>query len=375
MGIPIGRDHNVSLSGFDYRTVHCEECGEDYVYILDREGQGNSFNPMYLDSKGAEAEAQRKAEENLQHMLEEEIDPVPCPSCGHFQANMIPVARQVRHSWMTGLALIMMLAFAISIITALGAKQLSTQVIAAVVSGVCLVITVCALLLQKLLQQSYNPNHLPISQRLELARQRAASQAEQAESGLQRLELQLYEKQFEKALSVYRFNLKKRLIPAFMLLGLGLFFVYDSHNEAINGMASFWWAKAEGKLEILDITSNQSRDGKTTYYFLNVQYSFEVNKRTFSGNQHRLFPVISKNQDEIASLKSQLESQQTVISYSVSDPQMNVLVPGLTMPRIIRHSIGPLLCIFFGSMAWRIFLNLLRSRKELDAEWQAAVDC
>lgn len=376
MRIPLGRDHNVSLSGFDYRTVHCEECGEDYVYILDREGHGNSFNPMYLNSKGAEAEAHRQAEQNLQHMLKNEIDPVPCPSCGHFQANMIPVAQQLRHSWMTGLAVIMMLVFAISIITALNAEQRSKREIAAVISGVCLVITVGALVLQKILRQSYNPNHLAISQRLELARQRAASQAEQAESGLQRLEIQLDKDHLRKALSDYRFNLiGYRLMPAFMFLSLGLSFVYSSRDEVMDGVASFWWPKAEGTLERLDIGSEQSRDGKTTYYFLNVQYSFKVDEQTISGNRHRLFPVKSTKQHEIASLKSRLEAQPTVISYSGSDPRMNVLVPGLTVPRIIFNSIGPLLCIFFGSMAWRNSLRLVRSREELDAEWQAAADC
>lgn len=374
MRIPLGRDHNVSQVGFNYRNVHCEECGEDYVYILEREGHGSSFSPLYLNSKGAEAEAQRQAEHNLDQMLKNEIDPVPCPSCGHFQANMIPVAQQLLHSWMTGLALAMMLVFAIGIITANNADQRPIREFSAVISGICLVITVGALLVQKKMRQVYNPNHLPISQRLELARQRAAGRAEQAESGLHRLEIQLDGNLQKKALSEYRFTLVGyRLIPAFMFLGLGLSFVYSSRDELMNGVASFWWPQAEGTLERLEISSEQSRDGKKTFYFLNVQYSFDVNRLAFSGNRYRLFPVKSGQQQEIATLKSRLEAQPTLISYSGSNPKVNVLVPGLTLPRFLLNSIGPLLCIFFGSMAWRNFLRLLHSRGDVDAHCESTV--
>jgi len=53
MRIPIGQDHNVELSGYAWKGVDCEECGENFVYALESEGAGSGYSLPLLDESGA----------------------------------------------------------------------------------------------------------------------------------------------------------------------------------------------------------------------------------------------------------------------------------------------------------------------------------
>jgi hypothetical protein len=68
-------------------AVRCERCKHKYYYELTRSARG------YGSSK---EQARRRAEVSLRWLLECDVEPVPCPHCGWWQREMIPVVRERR---------------------------------------------------------------------------------------------------------------------------------------------------------------------------------------------------------------------------------------------------------------------------------------
>jgi hypothetical protein len=82
---------------------------------MERSASGSGNSPLFLDNSGAQVRAEEQARRRLIRALEHEIDAVPCPACGWFQQNMIPILRAARNRWMfyTALGLIFVLVFAL----------------------------------------------------------------------------------------------------------------------------------------------------------------------------------------------------------------------------------------------------------------------
>ena len=89
MLIPTGRKYTVTVTATTYKTVHCQMCGCDFVYPMRRQAQGTGHSPLWLDNKGATGRAEQAAQENLAKKLATEINAVPCPDCGRYQADMV----------------------------------------------------------------------------------------------------------------------------------------------------------------------------------------------------------------------------------------------------------------------------------------------
>ena len=97
--IPIWVDwtkHTAIVRGRVHKLVPCESCATEYVYVLEREGEGvgtsmSLMSSVYLmDEGGAADHAAAAADETLRQYLENDFDPVPCPVCGHYQRHMFP---------------------------------------------------------------------------------------------------------------------------------------------------------------------------------------------------------------------------------------------------------------------------------------------
>ncbi len=88
------------------KQVTCEECGAEYVYLLEREAVGEGSSPFFLDKRGAERRAAKRAERELARKLEAECDVAPCPKCGRIQADMVRMAKGERLRWLIPLGLI-----------------------------------------------------------------------------------------------------------------------------------------------------------------------------------------------------------------------------------------------------------------------------
>jgi hypothetical protein len=82
--------YTVKMRGTSLKTVLCENCSTEYVYVIQREGTGVGTSVYLLNEDGAAAHAGSAAHETLQAVLENDFDPVPCPVCGHYQRDMFP---------------------------------------------------------------------------------------------------------------------------------------------------------------------------------------------------------------------------------------------------------------------------------------------
>lgn len=82
--------YTATASGRVLKLVPCEHCSTEYVYVLEREGEGTGNSVYLLNESGAQAHAVSAAEDTLRQYLENDFDPVPCPVCGHYQRYMFP---------------------------------------------------------------------------------------------------------------------------------------------------------------------------------------------------------------------------------------------------------------------------------------------
>lgn len=82
--------YTATASGRVLKLVPCEYCSTEYVYVLEREGEGAGTSLYWLNEDGAQTQAASGAEDTLRQYLENDFDPVPCPVCGHYQRYMFP---------------------------------------------------------------------------------------------------------------------------------------------------------------------------------------------------------------------------------------------------------------------------------------------
>jgi hypothetical protein len=157
-----------TLRGSTFKHVHCEGCGEDYVYELERKITAGN----------------REARAALRRALNRAYDVVPCPACGHYQEHMLKKARKKHGSWMNAAGLVMIIPVPILLLLTLlftgPPKPMPPAVIASmlVVSGL-LFISGLGLLVTKAIRSShFDPNSADPERRKELGRSRAYLQSE-----------------------------------------------------------------------------------------------------------------------------------------------------------------------------------------------------
>ncbi len=92
--------YTATLRGRVLKLVPCENCSTEYVYVLEREGQGVGTSVYLLNDDGAQEHAAAAAEDTLREYLENDFDPVPCPACGHYQRYMFPKLYKVTSPWL-----------------------------------------------------------------------------------------------------------------------------------------------------------------------------------------------------------------------------------------------------------------------------------
>jgi hypothetical protein len=90
----------VTTRGRAFKTVTCESCRAEFVYLLIRHGAGFAASAMFYDRAGAKERAAAQAEAELRRALAREQDPVPCPGCGWYQQSMVPLVRAAHRGWM-----------------------------------------------------------------------------------------------------------------------------------------------------------------------------------------------------------------------------------------------------------------------------------
>jgi hypothetical protein len=175
--IPYGLTFRTTVTGRVPKAVHCEECGLDYVYLLEatEEGRGTSF--LFTDNEGAQERSESGAAALLAVSLGHGCAVVPCPGCGRVQQHMIPEARRLRHRWMFKAAAA---TFAVCGILFLGTMLLgmgnmygnridpglATTLWAAV--GLLGLIALGLPVLKHFLSRRYDPNQAPVEVRMRM---------------------------------------------------------------------------------------------------------------------------------------------------------------------------------------------------------------
>jgi hypothetical protein len=86
----------VRLTGLTAVAVRCESCRRKYHYRLKRTVRAEAMS---------REQARRRAKQLLLRKLDCDIDPVPCPSCGCYQEEMLPLLLRPRLRWMQNLAI------------------------------------------------------------------------------------------------------------------------------------------------------------------------------------------------------------------------------------------------------------------------------
>jgi hypothetical protein len=173
MSIPYGIDYTVTLSGSVLKVLRCEQCGTEYGYQMTRSAQGGGTSLLFLDNQGAQDRAAQAASARLVAKLENSCDPVPCPQCGWYQAEMIPRVRRLRYRWLqnTGIALFPISAFlvmAAAIIHAANERQARLPVFVWVFWGVVILgflAAIALLILYYRLSARYDPNREDVEHR------------------------------------------------------------------------------------------------------------------------------------------------------------------------------------------------------------------
>jgi hypothetical protein len=102
--IPYAKSYRSTVTGRAPKFVVCDQCGLEYVYILEAEGTGEGTSLLFLDNEGAKARSNAEAEAQMRATLEQACAVVPCPRCFRVQQHMIPKARAEYHPWLKKLA-------------------------------------------------------------------------------------------------------------------------------------------------------------------------------------------------------------------------------------------------------------------------------
>jgi hypothetical protein len=92
--ISVWGEYKTTISGTVVRRVTCEKCACAYAYELVRAASGGATSIYLLDNSGAEYRARTRANKKLRRALERGVEPVQCPDCGWFQADMVQEARR-----------------------------------------------------------------------------------------------------------------------------------------------------------------------------------------------------------------------------------------------------------------------------------------
>lgn len=183
--IPYAMNYTSTVQARIPKEVACEQCGFEYVYIMQRSGQGAGTSMLFLDNTGAQDRASERARQEVLYKLEQSCDPVPCPSCGWYQQQMVVRARTLRYRWLTNAAILVFLFAAFSLLFAVGFTCLQgdkTEFLALfgvwAVFGLLASVVVLCPILQWRLSRRYDPNSQDVEKRKQLGQERAIGKEE-----------------------------------------------------------------------------------------------------------------------------------------------------------------------------------------------------
>jgi hypothetical protein len=180
--IPYAQSYTATVSARFPKIVHCQGCNLDYVYLIERTATGEGTSFLFLDNSGASQRAGKKAEAALRQKLENELDVVPCPQCGHLTPDMVAEAQRLRYRWLliTGLVFLPITAILFVITMAMDPFRNMPDTINRmwILTGISGLLMIGLPILSLFLRKRYNPNADDLDGRLALGQSRAISLAQ-----------------------------------------------------------------------------------------------------------------------------------------------------------------------------------------------------
>lgn len=154
----VGMAYTSTVEGSAVKVVICEQCGQDYVYIVTRKATGEGSSVLFLDNSGAQRRAQDRAMKTLQAELDKAIEPVPCVSCGWLQQDMVREARKRYHRWMTVTGAILTLVGAIVLVITAANRDMSRLPAVWAAGAVVLAGGIALLVIRAMMLSNYDAN-------------------------------------------------------------------------------------------------------------------------------------------------------------------------------------------------------------------------
>ncbi len=103
----LGNDYTATAAGSVIKLVRCEQCSHEYGYKMSRKVSGRAFSALGLNNQNASDAATNLANRRLRRAIARSCDPVPCPSCGWYQEEMLARLRRTRFKWVDTLAILL----------------------------------------------------------------------------------------------------------------------------------------------------------------------------------------------------------------------------------------------------------------------------
>ena len=146
------------MKGTAVKHVKCEQCEQEYVYIVERKAKGHGASMGFSSGEGAQDRAKKKAKKTLDSELANAIEPVPCINCGWIQKDMIREARRRYLRWLFVVGLVVTFIAALVLLVILvnslsnRAGSFLTWTYVALGAGVVMLVT------RTVLVNKYDPN-------------------------------------------------------------------------------------------------------------------------------------------------------------------------------------------------------------------------
>jgi len=180
--------YTTSMRGRVLKIVRCENCSTEYLYVLERESSGVGTSVYMLNDEGAQAHATSAAEDTLTSVLENDFDPVPCPTCGHYQRYMFPKLLETKGLWGVAVTLVVLMSGCLDAVSALYwtvayLRRPNDHAFGRMVVAWSILLLLCLIGLGLLLVKQYkirhfDPNSEDLEARISKGRSRAVTRAE-----------------------------------------------------------------------------------------------------------------------------------------------------------------------------------------------------
>lgn len=121
-----GVDPPDQLDSYDRlpKSVICENCCLEFVYFVNAADRGFQHLEMTVYTQSVQGDEFAEPSCGIIKFMKNACAEVPCPKCGHYQADMVRLARRNQYRWMIKLALVLV---PISLILFLGARVTTSR--------------------------------------------------------------------------------------------------------------------------------------------------------------------------------------------------------------------------------------------------------